>query len=115
MAVDFAHSRLALLSFLFLKLSCNGGLFCINLGNLSIDLQLDFVCFSLAKHVNWSSLDYWDFGVSVNTDNLFVNYKLWAISNGLIGCVEFFLGCISGRSLCLNCLLQSSILGLVVG
>ena len=105
MGVDFGKSRLPLLSFLSIKLSCNGGPFCINLGNLSVDLQLNLVGFSLAEHADVSRYDYWDLGVDIDTNDLFVNYNLWTIRDGLGGCIEVLLGSIPGRSLCLNCLL----------
>ena len=73
MGAGIGVSRLALLSFLFVKLSCNGSPFCVNLGNLSVDLKLDSVGFSLAKHADVSRYNYWDFSVGINTDNLFVN------------------------------------------
>ena len=112
---DVGVSRLALLGFLLVKLSCNGSLFCVNLSNLSIDLLLNFVSFSLAEHTDVSSYDYWDFGVDIDLYNLFVDDKLWTISDGLVGCIQVSLGSISVRSLCSNCLLQRNILGSVVG
>jgi hypothetical protein len=81
---------------------------------LSIDLQLNSVSFSLAEHADVSSYDYWDFGVDINTDNLFVDGKLWTIRDRLVGCIQVCLGGILVHSLCRNCLLQRSILGSIV-
>ena len=115
MGVDFGKSRLPLLGFLLAKLSCDGSLFCVNLSDLSIDLQLNSVSFGLAEHADVSSYDYWDFGVDIDTNNLFVDGKLRTISDGLVGCIQVCLSSIPVHSLCRNCLLQRSILGSIVG
>ena len=103
-------SRLALLRFLFVELCLDCGLFCINLGNLSVDLQLDPVGLSLAEHVDVGRRDYWDFGVDINFDDRLVDDDLWTISDGLSGGIKVLLGSIPVRRLCLNCLLQGYIL-----
>ena len=66
-------SRLVLLCFVLVDSVCNGGPFCINLGDLCVDLLLDLVGLGLAEHANIGSLHHLDIGIDVNTDNLLID------------------------------------------